>query len=567
MDFWGPVGQNLSTPVPGSNNTAELQALLEALDYVARHKTHHHIRKINLFTDSQLAYDFLHGLSIPKHHQYLLTQIRILIDHLLPHTQIALIKVKGHAGHEGNERADRLAKAGVTSSSNLGRHSHPVRAPLGETIRMNAPTNFETLSLEEQASILQQAAARAAPRTKQTTLYKKEYLSEPTKRIIDRIAQTPPDDQDLLKKLRKAVKRRARKDKKQHPCNNLLQDSKGPPSQQWSTLKHLRKDYVPRTQGIRKPNGHMSTKANKPEVLAEHLAQNVWNLRDLPPISNTPLYDTAPIDTSPFTEQELMTALARLKNRKAPGPDQLPSEIWKYAPREVHKALLAHFTKAFRNAESPRSWKVADIVMIFKGKKKDPTLPTSYRPISLINTVYKIYACLLHQRLKASIDDRISPVQFGFRAGKSTSTPLFVLRRLLELHERHQESFYALFLDWSQAFDSVSHVALANALGRLGVPPQFANPVLSIYRDCQFTVKDSGYNSQPKTFAQGIRQGCPLSPYLFIVTLSVLFHDTYEAYQHTFGPRPSVLTSDFQIDRPRIRGRHGVVVPNTPIYA
>ena len=242
-----------------------------------------------------------------------------------------------------------------------------------------------------------------------------------------------------------------------------------------------------------------------------------------------------------------MTALARLKNRKAPGPDQLPSQIWKYAPREVHKALLAHFTKAFRNAESPRSWKVADIVMIFKGKKKDPTLPTSYRPISLINTVYKIYACLLHQRLKASIDDRISPVQFGFRAGKSTSTPLFVLRRLLELHERHQESFYALFLDWSQAFDSVSHVALANALGRLGVPPQFANPVLSIYRDCQFTVKDSGYNSQPKTFAQGIRQGCPLSPYLFIVTLSVLFHDTYEAYQHTFGPRPSVLTSDFRL--------------------
>ena len=193
MDFWGPVGQNLSTPVPGSNNTAELQALLEALDYVARHKTHHHIRKINLFTDSQLAYDFLHGLSIPKHHQYLLTQIRILIDHLLPHIQIALIKVKGHAGHEGNERADRLAKAGVTSSSNLGRHSHPVRAPLRETIRMNAPTNFETLSLEEQA------------------------------------------------------------------------------------------DYVPRTQGIRKPNGHMSTKTNKPEVLAEHLAQNVWNLRDLPP--------------------------------------------------------------------------------------------------------------------------------------------------------------------------------------------------------------------------------------------------------------------------------------------
>ena len=178
--------------------------------------------------------------------------------------------------------------------------------------------------------------------------------------------------------------------------------------------------------------------------MAEHLKENVWKYRDLPPLCATPIFPPAPIDTSPFKEQELMSALSRLKNRKSPGPDQLPAEIWKYAPREVHKALLAHFNKAFRNAESPRSWKVADIVMIFKGKKKDPTLPASYRPISLINSVYKIYACLLHARLKAAIDDRISLVQFGFRAGRSTSTPLFVLRRLLELHERHQESFFCI---------------------------------------------------------------------------------------------------------------------------
>ena len=547
IDAWGPVGQNISTPIPGTNNTAELQALLEALDYISRHKQSHGIKSINLYTDSQLAYDFLHGLSIPKQHLYLLTQIGRLIDHLLPQIQISLMKIKGHAGQQGNERADLLAKKGTTTASNIGRHSPPSRAPLGETLLFRAPRTFELLPLEEQASILQQAALQAAPRTKAENVYKKEYLSEPTKRLIDRIASTPPDDHELLQKLRKAVKRRARKDKRQHLCNNLLQDSKGPPSKQWSTLKYLRKDYVPRTQGIRKPNGQMSSKANKPEVMAEHLKENVWKYRDLPPLCATPIFPPAPIDTSPFKEQELMSALSRLRNRKSPGPDQLPAEIWKYAPREVHKALLAHFNKAFRNAESPRSWKVADIVMIFKGKKKDPTLPASYRPISLINSVYKIYACLLHARLKAAIDDRISPVQFGFRAGRSTSTPLFVLRRLLELHERHQESFFALFLDWSQAFDSVSHNALCNALSRFGIPPQFAEPILSIYHDCHFKVKDAGHLSRSKHFAQGIRQGCPLSPYLFVITLSVLFHDTYEAYQHTYGPRPSVLTTDYRL--------------------
>ena len=65
----------------------------------------------------------------------------------------------------------------------------------------------------------------------------------------------------------------------------------------------------------------MSTEAGKPEVLAEHLETKVWNNRALP---NTPLFPGAYTDTGPFTEQQLMTALSRSKNRRAPGPDQTP---------------------------------------------------------------------------------------------------------------------------------------------------------------------------------------------------------------------------------------------------
>ena len=140
-------------------------------------------------------------------------------------------------------------------------------------------------------------------------------------------------------------------------------------------------------------------------------------------------------------------------------------------------------------------------------------------------------------------------MQFGFRAGRSTSTPLFVLRRLLELHERHQESFFALFLDWSQAFDSVSHNALCNALSRFGIPPQFAEPILSIYHDCHFKVKDAGHLSRSKHFAQGIRQGCP-SPPTFSLSPSRSCFMTHMKLINTrmgLAPRFLQLTIDLRI--------------------
>ena len=129
--------------------------------------------------------------SIPTTHLQLLTKIRTLLDHLLADIQISLHKIKGHSGHDGNDRADNLAKAGVTSSSNIGRLAYPIRAPLSDTIRVSTPPLFEQLSLEEQATALQEAALKVARRTRQEQAYKKEYLSEPTKRFIDRITATP----------------------------------------------------------------------------------------------------------------------------------------------------------------------------------------------------------------------------------------------------------------------------------------------------------------------------------------------------------------------------------------
>ena len=541
-DSCGPVGSGLSFVIPGSNNTGELQALLECLDFLLRRKSWVATCPMTVYTDSQFVYDIFHENSNPVQHSDLIAIIHGLLFRLLKLTRVALVKVISHTGNEGNERADRLAKQGVHSKVSVGRHLPPRRDPLPPLVSTEWPRTIK--DIDDQARVLSESI-RIASKTltiEAPETYKKEYLSTTTKALIARVEATPNEDVFTLKKLRKAVRRHAKKDKRHHLCDNLLTDSRGPPSQQWKTLKFVRKPYNPRTQGVQKPNGTLCSKSQKSQVLAEHLSEHVWCSPPPKILNQAVFYPEAPVKLEPFTSAELDRALNKVKTRRAPGPDKLPGELLKYSSRNFKRLLLDHYNSVFYAGVSPGNWKHSEVIMIFKGKKKDPKCPRSYRPISLVNVIYKVYASMLHHRLKEAIEERLSPFQFGFRPGRSTSTPLFVLRRLLELHERYNTSFYALFLDWSQAFDSVSHEALRAAMHRMGVPHLMITAILSIYHDCTFMVRDSSSASTTQSFRRGIRQGCPLSPYLFILVLTVLLRDVHISFDQQYGRLPSVIT-------------------------
>ena len=185
--------------------------------------------------------------------------------------------------------------------------------------------------------------------------------------------------------------------------------------------------------------------------------------------------------------------------------------------------------------------------MILKNTQKDSRLLSNYRPISLTNISYKIFASMLQHKLQRHLDPRVRDRQFGFRKNRSTTQPIHITRRLLEVFERQNSPFHTLFIDWSKAFDSVTFTAIDAAMQHMGVPPHTRKVIMALYDNPTFVVRDSSQKSAIKTQTKGPRQGCPLSPYLFGFVLTHLFYDVEQDYQSKFGEISGVFHIPFPL--------------------
>ena len=143
----------------------------------------------------------------------------------------------------------------------------------------------------------------------------------------------------------------------------------------------------------------------------------------------------------------------------------------------------------------PKTLSEADVVTIFKkGKVEDPS---NYRPIALLQSLYKLHAALLRNRLAEALDNRLDKSQYGFRSKKSTTQPLFVARTLIDIAEASRGKLFMTFLDWEKAFDTIDQGELISAVGRMNVPEETIEELKAIYNDIRFCIKDGeGYSSE-----------------------------------------------------------------------
>lgn len=222
--------------------------------------------------------------------------------------------------------------------------------------------------------------------------------------------------------------------------------------------------------------------------------------------------------------EEVTVAIRKMKNSKAPGPDDLPSDLWKLP--ELNSAAATWLTDFFNAivdcGRVPTEWTTSTTVPVFKNKG-DPALCSNYRPIRLLSHTLKIFERVIDGRLRNII--QLHSNQCGFVKGRGTTDAIFAARQLLEKHHEKRKSLHMAFLDLEKAFERVPRQLIWYALRDHGVPELLIDWVRMLYVNTNSRVKCAAGTSDSFPIQVGVHQGSALSPLLFITIMDTITRD------------------------------------------
>lgn len=188
----------------------------------------------------------------------------------------------------------------------------------------------------------------------------------------------------------------------------------------------------------------------------------------------------------------------------------------KYGGEEIEHWVWKTCSRVWKGEGWPETWKEGWIIPIVKsgeGKKVE-----EYRGVTLMPTMYKIYAKVLSARIEEEMESKkmIPHNQTGFRKGMGTVDNIYTLNYLMNRKiNRKKGKMLIMFIDLKAAFDSVNREVLWESMRGRGVREELIATVKEIYRETRNRVKIGGETSKEFWTIRGVRQGCPLSSYLF----------------------------------------------------
>lgn len=215
---------------------------------------------------------------------------------------------------------------------------------------------------------------------------------------------------------------------------------------------------------------------------------------------------------------EVYRTLKGCQDRSAVGPDGYGFSGLKRIPSDI---LATIFNGWLVDGRVPAELKLSRTVMI--PKSSAPEAASDFRPLTIGPSILRLYTKILFNRFYGLLKPH--DLQSGFCLDRSCSNNTLPLEAVVRHQRKSMKPLYAAFLDLSKAFDCIPHSRILQAMSDRGFPDQYIKVVQDLYRDTATTVHLDGHTDNiPVPCRRGVKQGDPLSPYLFALVVDPLLY-------------------------------------------
>ena len=265
---------------------------------------------------------------------------------------------------------------------------------------------------------------------------------------------------------------------------------------------------------------------------------------------NTSLNDIFPqfpgsTSHAPFSLQETMQVLKKTKINSAPGPSKISRHtllfICKYIPN-----IFVHFINSLifhvnLSNDPLTKWILDRDVIFIKKKSNDPSDPNNFRPISLLESIYKLISKLTISRFESKIFESLSDKQYGFRKSRQMSLASITINQIISALNSFKKSAALVSIDIKAAFDSAKHTTINAILTHIFPDNPLIQKMALFYHNARARVNMGGYMGREIHMSKGTGQGDPSSTFRYL-----LLHHLFNFFLEKFAEieKVSILMSD-----------------------
>ncbi|KAK3556221.1 hypothetical protein QTP70_006736 [Hemibagrus guttatus] len=277
----------------------------------------------------------------------------------------------------------------------------------------------------------------------------------------------------------------------------------------WQTIQRLRRGKQLSANIVYSGDGELLASTGDIVGRWKEYFEDLLNPTDTPSVEE-PEAEDSEVDSF-ITQAEV----PELLGGKAPGVDEIRPEYLKSLDVVGLSWLTRLCNIAWRSGTVPLDWATGVVIPLFK--KGDRRVCSNNRGITLLSLPGKVYSRVLERRVRPLVEPRIQEEQCGFLPSRGTLDQLYTLHRVLEGSWEFAQPVHKCFVDLEKAFDRVPQGILWEVLWEYGVHGPLLRAVRPLYNRSRSLVRIASCKSDLFPVHVGLRQGCPLSPVLFIV--------------------------------------------------